>query len=105
MTITRPWITKEKLGTTADTSANPSATPPQWAITKPGITPDEADWVDGEWTSDWVATTGRIRAASPTLGGGTGAQIPLTRGTYAIWVRWAVGSEQPPFNIGELTLI
>lgn len=84
--------TAEKLPYVVTTSSDPSAAPPEFALT---ITGDPSTWVEGEWTGGaWQPTDGKIRALSPLLG--DGQDLDVTAGTRPyLSIRWTVGVETP----------
>lgn len=85
--------TAERREVEITTSADPTSTPPEFAlITDTALT--EEDFVAGTYDGTWDAETGTVKALSPLVG--EGQALPAEEGTtYRHFVRWTVGVEQP----------
>ncbi|MFG3438341.1 hypothetical protein ACGF0J_13950 [Nonomuraea sp. NPDC047897] len=70
----------------------------QVAFTNLGAEPVEADWYPAEWAS---ATAAGARARILIGPGGT---VPLTDGTYLMWVRVTGAVEQPVLRCGPIPI-
>jgi hypothetical protein len=90
--------TAEKLPVLITTSADPTGSLPEFALTTSG---DPSTWVDGEWDGAWSSTTGKIQALTPLVG--DGQALDVTDGVdYDLWARWVVGTETPVRHVNRL---
>lgn len=85
--------TKEKRAVDIITPGDPSAEPPEFALTLSG-TREPDSFLPGEYVGKWDQNTGRIRALSPLFGAGQVLSVQAGR-TYYVWVRWTLGNERP----------
>lgn len=98
-TIPRGSIERKLVEVT--TSADPSSTDPDWAITVNGATP--STWVAGAWADTWDPATTTISALSPPIG--DGGQLDTTGlDGFDLHVRWAVGLETPIRHVARIIL-
>lgn len=67
-------------------------TPPSFAFLLTDTSPEIGDWLTGEW----IAPHGRI------LVGPNGGVVTLVEGEYAVWIKFAGGSETPVYRTGKL---
>ncbi|GAA1888243.1 hypothetical protein GCM10009837_07610 [Streptomyces durmitorensis] len=68
------------------------AVPPQFAFLLTDTSPEEDDWLVGEW----IAPHGRI------LVGPNGGVTTLEPGEYTLWIKFAGGFETPVYRAGTL---
>ena len=96
--------TAERVPVTLWTTADPTATLPEFSITT-GTRSDPGTFQNGVWDSDgWDSTTGRVVAWSPVVG--SGQALDITEGTnYDLWVRWTISGETPVKLAGRLEVL
>ncbi|MFE9735461.1 hypothetical protein ACFYO9_33960 [Streptomyces sp. NPDC005863] len=70
------------------------AVPPRFAFLLTDTSPEDGDWLTGEWT----APHGRI------LIGPNGGITSLEPGAYTVWIKFAGGSETPVYRAGTITV-
>jgi hypothetical protein len=101
-TLGLPRITVERVRLPIQTSADPTATPPAFALVAAGATPSSPDWVPGTWEGTW-APAGWLDAISPTLVG-DGAEVERGVGRWTVWARFTVGAETPARAVGYVDI-
>ena len=93
---------KESIRVPITTSADPTATAPQFSVSTSQV--DPGSWVNGTWSGSWDPSTQETTALTPTLGStAAGATISLTAGTvYWLWARITVGAEIGVWPVGRI---
>ena len=101
------YLSTEFLSTTVTASADPSANTPDFAFTTPGVSPEEADWVEGSWASSTESAGTWVAVARILIGANDTAVIPAAPSQPTIrwcWVRCTVGQETPVRMFDLLTV-
>ncbi len=97
--------TTESLATVVTTSADPTATPPTFALIDALSAPTGATtWVAGEWSGAWTA--GTVGALTPLIGAGGEPGFTLAAGSRVrVWLRYTAGGESPTEPIGSIRVL
>lgn len=97
--ITIESTTKEKRPYTVTAPGDPTATPPQFALTT--TTTQPTSWVNGEWSGTWSTTTGKATALTPLIGAGWA--LDVAPGTdYDLWIKPTDGIEAPVMHADRI---
>jgi len=88
--LTLESTTAERLAVTITTTADPTGSVPEFAVTQG---PDPTVWVPGSWTGGWDPISGEVSAASAVIG--AGQVLAVTAGQWRLYARWQVGAERP----------
>lgn len=101
MSVVTLWeATVESLEVDIETTADPTATAPQFALSAASATAPGA-WVTGAWSSTWDAATRRTTASTPTIGGAGSMEIDAGSG-YRLWVKVTLGGEIAVWPVGTI---
>ena len=101
MSVVTLWeATVESLEVDIETTADPTAAEPEFALspaaaTAPGV------WVPGAWSSTWDAATRRTTASTPTIGGGGSIEIEAGS-VYRLWAKITLGGEIAVWPVGTI---
>lgn len=98
MTIELESQSAEKIPVRVTTSGDPSATPPNFAVTTTANQP--STWIAGEWDGAYDAATSEINALSPVAG--DGQALDVSPGMYDLWIQWTIGTETPARQVDRL---
>lgn len=90
----------EILQATLKIGADPTAAPPQWAIT-PVNNNSPTTWINGTWGA-WASN--KVIAYTPTLPGAT-SNLPSTDEYANLWIKFAIGVEVPIIKVGVVNII
>lgn len=88
--LTIESVTAERLSVVIGTTADPTGTPPQFAVSQ-GT--DPGTFVAGTWAGSWNSTTGEAEALTPVLG--AGQALAVTQGDWRLYAKWTVAGESP----------
>lgn len=90
----------ESLQLPIETTADPIATTPKFALSAPGASAPGA-WVAGAWSGVWSTRTQRTMAVTPLIGR-TGSLVIASGNDYDLWVKATVGVESFEWPVGRV---
>ncbi len=94
--------TVESLSIDIKTSADPTGTLPQFALSTDATQP--GTFQIGAWSGSYNSSTQLTTALTPTLGA-TGATLTIATGTsYTLWAKVTVGSEIAVWSVGTIAV-
>lgn len=97
-TVTLYAATSESLEVPIKTNADPTATPPEFALSSASaVTP--GTFVPGAWSGAWV--NGTTTAVTATLGA-TASMAVVGGTTYQLWVKVTLGGEVAVWPVGRV---
>lgn len=91
---------KESLDIPIIVTADPTATPPQFALSATGATAPGA-FTTGVWSTAWSTVTTRATATT-ALVGSAGAHVIASGVDYDVWAKVTVGSEIAVWVVGRI---
>jgi hypothetical protein len=97
-TVTLHAATLERIEVPIRTTADPTATAPDWSLTAPNATAP-GSWTAGSWNGTWA--NGRATAVSPTIGA-AGQLVVASGANYRAWVRVTAGGEVAVWPVGAV---
>ncbi len=101
-TVTLWAATVESLEVSISTDADPTATPPEFALSTAGAT-SPGSFSQGAWSGAWDVSTERTTARTPTIGG-SGTLTVTSGASYLLWAKVTLGSEVAVWPVGSIRI-
>jgi hypothetical protein len=99
-TVTLWAATVESLEVSISTDVDPTATPPQFALSAAGST-SPGSFSPGTWAGTWNASTEQTTARTPSIGSG-GTLTIASGSSYLLWTKVTLGGEVAVWPVGSI---